>query len=521
LQDYLELKKYVNSAKFIKVKEYMALPGKKRFEDTDEYEKLQKYLNLKSNQTYKNYYRFLKYKGIQDFNTLHNSKKLEEYKNLEKYINSLEFRQKESSMTKKDFKMSEEFSKAEELKKIQKSPEFRNYFKLVKKPEVNDYLKLYNSQEIKIYEELKDYINCDDFILKEKQIIKKKFKDTKEYNKEHEYLQKHNSKEIKTYFKFKNSSFYSNFLNLDNSDRIKLYEELDKFIHSDDFINLKEYMGYSSKKKYELSDEYKKENSYYELKKSDIIAWYFKLYKSNKFDDLKRWELTFEDDFNTNKLNEKKWMTRYFWGDYFLNEGYSLATDNHYTTDGKNIEIKDSILTIITKKESVKGKAWDTTLGFYPKDFEYTSGLISSAHSFRQKFGIFEAKIRLNDSFPVNHAFWLISDHMLPQIDILKSNKKLTMNNYWTNSNTNLATKNVSKVLFSKFNNDFYIFSLEWTSEKLVWKINDITVCTQTNGIPQEPMYVILSSGLYRKIDDGKLPAKMDIDWVRCYQERP
>ena len=47
----------------------------------------------------------------------------------------------------------------------------------------------------------------------------------------------------------------------------------------------------------------------------------------------------------------------------------------------------------------------------------------------------------------------------------------------------------------SRYANDFFIYTLEWTPDKLVWKINNTEVFTQTTDIPQEPMYVLLAGG--------------------------
>ena len=44
----------------------------------------------------------------------------------------------------------------------------------------------------------------------------------------------------------------------------------------------------------------------------------------------------------------------------------------------------------------------------------------------------------------------------------------------------------------SRYSNDYFIYTLEWTSDKLVWKINGAEVFSQTSDVPQEPMYVLL-----------------------------
>ena len=270
------------------------------------------------------------------------------------------------------------------------------------------------------------------------------------------------------------------------------------------------------KKKYELSDEYKLEQDYLSRKNSSKFQWYFKVKDSHKFNEVKRWNLTFTEDFSGG-IDRKKWLMRYFWGDAVLKESYALAGEKHLFTEGKNLEVAHGNLKIITKKEKIQGKAWDAKMGFFPKEFNYTSGLISSGNSFRQQYGLFEAKMRLNSSFPVNHAFWMVSEQMLPHIDVVKCSKKLNFGNFWA-INGNKVNKKQSSAGSGKYTRDFFIYSLEWSKQKLIWKINGVPVMTSVKGIPESPMYLNFSSGFYQEADGTVLPASMEIDWIRCYQ---
>jgi len=278
------------------------------------------------------------------------------------------------------------------------------------------------------------------------------------------------------------------------------------------------------KDKFKLSDEYKKQQEYLTLKKSEKIKWFYKLEKVNSFDKLNQWELTFEDDFTSSKLDQDKWLTGYYWGKTILNDTYVQANEFQFFTE-KNLEIKDSVLRITTKAEKVKGKAWNPSLGFYQKDFDYTSGLINTGQSFRQKYGRFEAKIKVNHSYPVHHAFWMLGEKITPEIDVFKYDKKskskISIANYWGNPSEEKGIKKIkSSVSGPNLSSDYYLYTLLWTPEKLTWKINNIPVYEVTEGIPQEPMYVLLSSGITVNGSQIQLPCTMEIDWVRVYQER-
>jgi beta-glucanase (GH16 family) len=69
--------------------------------------------------------------------------------------------------------------------------------------------------------------------------------------------------------------------------------------------------------------------------------------------------------------------------------------------------------------------------------------------------------------------------------------------------------------LGSRYAGDFFIYSLEWTANALVWRINNTEVFRQTTDIPQEPMYVTLSGGLDKPISSM---TSLEIDWIRVYQ---
>ncbi len=520
LKKYHKLEEFLKTPDFLKVKEYMALSPKKKFEGSDLFKTLQQYIEQKKSAKVKNYFRFVSLKGYPDYNNLNDSKRLKEFEESGNFIRSDEFKSERRSMKKSDFKLSQQNQKLQHYKGLKKSGEFKNYFKLAGMHILNDYKELHNSQELEAFIELEKYINSNDYKEEKRKIENQKFQETDEYRKQEEFNGLKNSKTFKDNFKFKTSALYSNFVKLNGTERISKLEDLEKIIQSEKFREVKDYMLLPPAKKLELSDEYKLEQKYIELKKSDKIVWYHMLKGSTKFDDLKKWKVTFEDDFKEGALNRKKWITKYFWGDALLKESYALANEKHIYTDGENLEFENGILKIITRKQEAKGKAWNPQIGFFPKDFNYTSGLISTGNSYRQKYGIFEAKIRFNKSVTVNHAFWMLSKQAIPHIDIVKAENRLVMSNFWGDAEENKGIrKKIFRMGMSKYAGDFYIYSLEWSEQKLTWKINEVTVATSNQGVPKESMYLILSSGIYKDVKGNNLPAVMEVDWVRCYQK--
>ena len=277
-------------------------------------------------------------------------------------------------------------------------------------------------------------------------------------------------------------------------------------------------MNLSPKEKYELSDEFKKVQEYEILRKSDKIVWYYKTKKKYPFHYVEKWELSFEDAFEGAKLDPKKWLTRYLHGDRTFHKNYVMADDRHAFTDGKNIEFFDKKLRINTKRESAKALVWDAARGFYEKEFGFTSDLIITGDIFRQKYGLYEAKVKIAPT-GVTQSFSLLADRILPHVDVFKFEKnKLNAGNFWNNGSDKGFNKSLSKSSGSRYTKDYFIYSLEWLPGKITWKINGEVFKVQHQGLPDEPLYLMFNSSLKEKANDEGLPSTLEIDWIRVYK---
>ncbi|MDA3952688.1 MAG: family 16 glycosylhydrolase [Bacteroidales bacterium] len=411
----------------------------------------------------------------------------------------------------------DEFKKLKEFEKLKKSSRIKTYFKFKDSEKYKNYVQLDGSEEIESYASIENEVNSSEFKSHIEEVKNLKFVNTEEFKKLQDYKSLKKSSEIKQYFKFNASEKLKIFTELNESQEIADFEELEAYINSEEFNEEKKYL--LIKDKFKLSEEFKQAEEYKELKSSEKIKWYFKLEKQNNFDNLNVWKLTFEDNFEGNKLDDKKWMSGYYWGENLLKDNYVQFNEKQFFTNN-NLELSNNNLHIVTKQETVKGKVWDPSQGFYPKDFNYTSGLINSGQSFRQQYGLFKAKIKLNHSYPVHHAFWLLGERITPEIDIFKygrkSSSKLEFANYWNGDGNIKANKKVLGGL--NFSKEYFIYSLEWTKDKLTWRINDIVAYEQTSGIPDEPMYIVLSSGISQE-GNPMIPCNMEVDWVRAFKK--
>jgi len=297
------------------------------------------------------------------------------------------------------------------------------------------------------------------------------------------------------------------------SEEFKHFLDLEKEIKSSDFALRKRKI---KKKEYKDSEEFQKETEYKVLKKSEKVQWYFRTKKKYPFKEIEKWNQTFDEKFNESKLDTSRWMTRYFWGDQAFKASFALEDDQSFPTDGANIEFYDKKARIVTRAEDAEGLVWRSEQGFVKEPFDYTSGLISTAKSFKQKYGIFKAKIKMAEG-AVAQSFWMVGEQMLPHIDVARfENGRLYANYFWGKGKS--PRKSISKTGGGRYADEYFIYTLEWSPNKLVWKINDKVFKVQTSGVPQEEMYISFSANLKKGASADDLPSAMEIDWVRAYK---
>ncbi len=503
LKKYNELDARVNSTDFrTKKKEIESLS----FKDSEEYNKEEEYKRLDKSKDIKMYLKTRDSVNLKKFRELEGSEKISRFEELTKITGSVEFKEKQK-MKPVTFKSTGEYNKFMEYKKLKSDSNVKEYIKLLNKGQKEEAEKLSGVSVISRYLELDEFIKSDAF-LEKKNMKPVTFKDTKEYKLLTEYKDLKNDPDVKFFFKYKNSKELANYNELDGSTKVSRHSELKDYLLTDEFKERKEYL--LDKKRFEKSDLFSVEQEYENLKKSDDIVWYFKVKDSNKFDILKNRKLTFSDEFDGDSLDTKKWLTNYYWGDRLLNDHYSFETDLHCFTESDNFNMGSSILSISTKPQKTEGKVWNPSSGgFRNKEFGFTSGIINTGKSFRQKYGIFKAKVKLTTAVGPRHAFYLLADKITPHIDVCRTGKGKVWMDLFSNGNKTKTS------IGSKYGRDFYIYTLEWTAGNLVWKINDYEVFRQTSNVPDEPMYINFAGGLEKAIPGS---SSMEIDWIRVYQ---
>ena len=443
----------------------------------------------------------------------------DEYKNfvaLKEFAESEEPSKLKKDLLNQKYNGSTEHKQELELKSLRKNKAIRNYLQVKDSENLSFYRVIEQSGKPARYEELKEFVNTTEYKSQRKAHRKN---NSPEFQKELEFINLQKDSELKRYLKLKKWKTLHDYFELEGSDKIKHYQELEAEVTSASFAERKKYL--LSKNKFEQTEAYQKLSEYEALKKSKEIIWFLKLQGSKKFDEVIRWQLTFADEFNSKKLDTNKWLTRYFWGEALIHKGYSLAGDKHAYTDGNNLMLDGTSLKIITKKEQANSLSWDKRYGFFPNSFDFTSGIINTGQSFRQRYGKFEAKVKFTTASNIFHAFWLVGDTMLPHIDIFRQNggKRPSVQGsiFWQSDDK--IRKFKAPLSGFNFQNSYYILGLEWAPNKLTWKINGITYAETTANIPNAPAYLVFSSGVNGDNVNGQLPAEMNIEWVRCWED--
>ncbi|MBR8536055.1 family 16 glycosylhydrolase [Carboxylicivirga sediminis] len=450
------------------------------------------------------------------FNQYAKSDELKRINELEILINSADFTKKVDKLKNEKFKDTAEFRQLQKYTTQKKSAEFKKYFKYVASGMPERVKQIEVSSKRKELAELNEYVRSSEFQSARQQ---KGFKKSEAYQKFKRCKALTKDKEIRLFNKQVNSSLYKNYLNIHNSERLKTYQELEQEVTSEKFIAFKNWM--EDKKKFQKSEEYSLIQEYNKLVKSPDYIWYKKVEKDNSFSEIKKWQLLFEDDFSSTSLNREKWITGYYWGKALLNKTYVLENEKQFFTDN-NISISGKGVQLSTRNEHADGLVWDSKRGFMPKAFDFTAGLISTGQSHRQQFGKIEAKVKVDHVHPVRHAFWLVGEKMAPQIDVFRFEDKNAKSHLAglqliNGKGPELQSKTVKG---AKFDSDYFVYSIEWTKDKLSWFINGVKVNEQTNNIPDAQMYLVFSSHITDDVEKLDASANMYIEWVRCYQQK-
>ncbi len=405
------------------------------------------------------------------YQEIEKSVELAEYRTLFHIVKSADFKENKKTLQNRKFKDTEEYRISTKFGKLDKSPAIQLYYQVLKSNILEQYLEFRAGDE---FEKLGD---------------KKELKNSEKLQKLKHFEK---SKEYKTYTRFHDSFI------------IKEYEALKAKTSDPEFKKDLEF--WSNPNRWKTTPDFAKEQRFYELAKNPDIVFFLneKPERFKKFNELK---LTFKEEFEWNTLDKSRWNFGFHYRNARLMGNHSFANEKQANNAGKNIFVENGVLNIATKHEKVKAPAWHPTKGFIENEFSFTSDILQSAEEFRQRGGVFTAKIRCSGK--INHAFWLGTDNKLPHINIFHyDGKNIKVGNV---SNNVIDGVKVSGINPSKF----YIYKLYWSEKELIWSINDYEIYRTTSNIPAVEMYLVFNSFISQK--QKGTTGSLEVDWVRVY----
>lgn len=294
------------------------------------------------------------------------------------------------------------------------------------------------------------------------------------------------------------------------------------------------------------------------------------------------YELVFSDEFNGTALNPSRWNSQLRWDGDFNGERYEyrvingedqfyvnvLADDQEHHEKIVSVynpfQFNGSTLSIRAAKNPLQTSTGDLTYGSLEEissQQTFLSGAISTHEKFSQKYGYFEARIKIPSAEGTFPAFWLLHEKRAAEgtqrteIDIMENLGHAP----WYIYNSFHYFKNVSASNFgdanfikpqpsgqihtgTDYSENFHVYAVKWTPGSVIWYIDGQQVSEMVNDEANfEELYVILNlamggnwtnfpanaGGLGRSSNDGFPNANdlvefdnpaLEIDYVRFYK---
>jgi beta-glucanase (GH16 family) len=243
----------------------------------------------------------------------------------------------------------------------------------------------------------------------------------------------------------------------------------------------------------------------------------------------RKWTLVWRDEFdepNGSMPDPNKWS--------IVRDGSGFGNQEleYYTDRPRNLHIENGHLAITAIRENYTGPDGISR--------EYTSGKLQTAGHFEQKYGRFEARIKVPKGQGIWPAFWMLGGPpagwpACGEIDIMenvgfepsKIHGTLHGPGY---SGNNPLTGAYTLPNSARISDDFHVFAAEWSPDAVRFYVDDHLYETQTvDSIPSSkrwafdhPFFILLNvavGGAWPGNPDSatRFPATMLVDYVRVY----
>jgi hypothetical protein len=455
----------------------------------------------------------------QTYNKVEESDKLKRYLTLKEQVESVPFQKKKDEIEGLRYKGSAEEKLVKQFLKIEKSKKIARYFEFLASP---DFERMQDIEEKKTMGELADleaYVKKGAYKaeLRRFKNIKKQDKenagrwdDTEACEKKKHYEELKTSPDVLFYKKTLRSGLYRNYLKVKGSSLLNQYEDMKAEVNSDDFNERVAYL--KDEKRYEKTDDYQLLKEYEKLNSDPEIQLYMWYNDTDKFWFFREWSDIFEEQFDS--IKPEVWDCVTPLALKGPGKNFSIKNQLHYANDLDNFDTENSLLTLETKREDIEGLYWDEKFGFVPKTFHYVSGVLQSMKGFNQQYGLYEVKLKASKIKGVITSVSLADDEEDNCIRLFTAEGSKMYGGVVT---TDHQKKNFKPVKLKFPAKGYMIISLNWTPEKLEWKVNDKHMGTITENVPHETFHLRIETEVVK--DTSNLPHRLDIDWIKCYKK--
>lgn len=406
---------------------------------------------------------------VKRYRQIEKSPELAEYRELKKRIESSDFKERKQELVSRKYKDTAEGRKMLDYKRLTASKEIRRYREALADPLFRDFLQ---------------------------------FRETPDFQKVHSAEERKADSLLKKYYDLYNSSLYKNYMKVLNSSELKQLTALEEEVNTEDFKV--RHALWEDNKRWEHSDEYRIEQRFNQLAKSDDIKFYF-TQREERIDWAELFRPAFDDDMSTGK----NWKPGFGYANPAMKDGHSRTSERQAYNGGKNTFFAEGRMDVETRAESKKAIAWDEKKGFVEEVFDFTSDAMNTKEAFAQESGLFMAKIRTQG---VGHHFFGLTTgkQNTPMIALYHFNGKRHQVGYVDGQNTKMV--DLTGVLRSMY----HVYAFRWTKHELIWYVNDLELLRIPNHLPKEAMFFLAQSWLPKAEKGGE--GKLKVQWARVFR---
>lgn len=295
-----------------------------------------------------------------------------------------------------------------------------------------------------------------------------------------------------------------------SSHAMKDYEQLKEVVANPDFQEREAF--WKNTKRWETTEEAKKEARYNELKQYEDIRFILKTTKA-EIERYERVQRVYFDDFDWINLKDSDWTPGAKYPSKDFQSVHSYTNEVQAFNNGNNTETKDGALVITTRKERVTAPAWDAQRGMVMQDFDYTSDMLNNADKLTVEEGM-AVSVKVRCSGILDHGIYLRSDKHIPFISIFDfSGLRLHCG-----LKSDIKDDSGKVTLDRCFPFTYMIFTVVWGKDEIIWYINNMEVHRCKNEIPKgAKLYLHMYSFAFRS-NTRMTEGKMEVDWVSAYK---